>query len=133
MARMTWDTVERPILESIADLEPGNRQLNNEDIAVSTGLDRETIDRGLLGLLESVPPYVTGTSAAAEELCYLIGVRLTERGRRAVGVWPARTPATRSSSSSRRGSRLPQVQKNDRDSSGYSTRRKASAEQLSGN
>ena len=56
MARMTWYTVERPILESIADVEPGNHQLNNDDIAASTGLDRATIDRALLGLLESVPP-----------------------------------------------------------------------------
>lgn len=43
-------------------------------------------------MFESVPPYITGSNAAAEELCYLIGVRLTERGRRAVGVWPAEDP-----------------------------------------
>jgi hypothetical protein len=85
---MTWDTLEGPVLESIADLEPTNRDLNNDDIATSTGFDRDTIDRALLGLLEAEPPYITGTNAAGEELCYLIGVRLTERGRRTVGVWP---------------------------------------------
>lgn len=86
MARMTWDERERPILEAIAAGEAG-RDLNNDDVAEATGLSRDDVDRGLLALYEA--DYVTGTDAAAEELCYLLGMRLLERGRRAVGVWPA--------------------------------------------
>ena len=87
MVRMTWDQRERPILEAIAQAEDDRRLINNDDIALATGLDRDTVDRGLLGLVEA--DYVTGINAAAEELCYLLQVRLTERGRRAVGVWPS--------------------------------------------
>jgi DNA-binding IclR family transcriptional regulator len=91
MARATWDDREQPILEAIADLEPTHPQLNNDDLAAATGIDRESLDRALLALVEA--DYITGTNAAAEELCYLIGARLLERGRRAVGQWPAEDSA----------------------------------------
>ena len=91
MAHPTWDQREQLILEAIADLEPTHPQLNNDDLATATGLDRGAVDRGLLALVEA--GYVTGTNAAAEELCYLLGARLLERGLRAVGQWPAEDSA----------------------------------------
>ena len=84
---MTWDQRERPILDAIARAEDDHRSINNDGIAGATGLDRGTVDRGLLALVEA--EYVTGIEAAAEELCYLLEVRLLERGRRAVGAWPS--------------------------------------------
>ena len=85
----TWETVELPILESTRQAEvDGEDQFNNDDLATATGFERPLIDRTLLALTEAFPPYITGVSAASEELCYLLGIRLLERGRRAVRQWP---------------------------------------------
>lgn len=86
MPTSTWETREFPILEAVAELEEVERQLSNEHVAGRTGLSGHEVQLGLRALYES--GYITGIDAAAEELCYLIGIRLLERGRRAVGVWP---------------------------------------------
>lgn len=90
MAEQKWDFRERPLLEAIARAEEEDRSVNNDDLAVDTGLDRHTVERGLLALVEA--NYVQGIDAAAEELCYLLDIRLRERGRRAVDQWPSENP-----------------------------------------
>lgn len=90
VAEQTWDSRERPLLEAIARAEEEDRSINNDDLAVDTGLDRHAVDRGLLALVEA--SYVGGIDAAAEEVCYLLDIRLRERGRRAVDQWPSENP-----------------------------------------
>ena len=93
-AEETWETVELPILEAIRQAEiNGEDQFNNDDLAAAIGLDRPLIDRTLLSLKEASPPYITGVDAESEELCYLLGIRLLERGRRAVRQWPSENAA----------------------------------------
>ena len=87
MARLIWAEREQPILEAVAEAEEQGRSVNNDDISGQTGIGRPALDAGLLALFEG--QYLTGTSAGAEELCYLLDVRLLERGRRATGQWPS--------------------------------------------
>lgn len=87
----TWDEREAIILKAVLNAEAEQRSVNNDDVAAATGLSRDAVDRGLLALAEA--NYVTGTNAAAEELCYLLDIGLLERGRRATGQWPSDDPA----------------------------------------
>jgi len=93
MAESTWDTREMPILEAVADAEAAGADATNDTIAEATGLEDREIQRGLLALYEA--QYLTGIEAAAEELCYLINIRLLERGRREVRQWPAENAVDR--------------------------------------
>jgi hypothetical protein len=79
-----------PSFEAIAKAQEERRdQLTNDDVAELTGLEPEDVERGLLALIEATPPYIDGAHAAAgDELCYLVAIRLLERGRREVRHWP---------------------------------------------
>ena len=90
MVESTWEARELRILEAVATGEEERRdQLTNDDVAELTGLEPEEVERGLLALIDATPPYIDGAHAAAGgELCYLIGIRLLERGRREVRQWP---------------------------------------------
>ena len=92
MADSTWEARELPILEAVARAEAKGRFVaNNNELAETTGLERDTVDLGLFALRDA--RYLTGVDAAAEELCYLLEIRLLERGRRAIRQWPSEDAA----------------------------------------
>jgi DNA-binding IclR family transcriptional regulator len=89
MAVSTWEAREQPLLEAIAERE-GDRQLSNHMLAEATGLEQRTVDIGLRALLDA--EYIAAHNRVAE-LCYLLDIRLLERGRRAVRQWPPSSEA----------------------------------------
>ena len=87
MAHPTWDERERPILEAIAAAEDADEFVDNDALALATGLPRAQVDNALRGLVEA--KYITGADATTGAGSYeLIEIRLRERGRRATGQWP---------------------------------------------
>jgi hypothetical protein len=84
--RSTWDTVEMPLLEHIADHQP--RRINLDDLAPELGLDLAAATVALRRLREA--GYVTGQSTGSGRA--LLSAKLTERGIRAAGIWPANDP-----------------------------------------
>lgn len=90
MAERTWETRELPILEEIGrhDLKPAGAE--GSDILIASGLSDGEAFAALRGLDQA--GYLTaqkfnGWTASAYRL-----LRLTERGRRAIGQWPGEDP-----------------------------------------
>jgi hypothetical protein len=84
-----WATRDLPLLSAIGEAEAvGACYPQNKDLIEATGLTDREVQRGLRALLES--RYIDGVDAAAEEECYLLEIRLQERGRRTLRLWPAR-------------------------------------------
>lgn len=87
MAVPTWQRRELAILEAVAAAEERGDTVGSAELPVLATLSPQEVERGLSALLEG--HYISGVSVAAEEDCYLLDVRLRERGRRATGQWPA--------------------------------------------
>jgi hypothetical protein len=86
----TWTSRELPILRAlVARLDdPDVRNASPEQLAAVTGLSPDAISRALTALAEAEPPYFTGAKSWGERYPNPI-FRVTERGRRAAGQWPA--------------------------------------------
>lgn len=86
MAGRTWDTVAMPILRW-CDEHPGADVLRPDDLAGPLGVSAEAIDREVDRLIAA--GYMTATRVMGPEILL---PRLTERGLRATGAWPAEDP-----------------------------------------
>lgn len=85
----TWDRLEQPLLEAIAQAEAAGRagELLGQ-LAQEAGLDLTEAQNASRALYES--DYIGGEVATTFESGFLlIDPYLKERGRRAVGVWPS--------------------------------------------
>jgi len=85
----TWESREIPMLEVIAlDEQQGSGvPLASDVIGMRAGLADRDVAVGLRALHEA--DYVTGAAIHTTGGWSMINVRLTERGRRAVGQWPS--------------------------------------------
>lgn len=93
MPEPTWTKVEAPILAAIADWKPrpGAPGPISTNIEQSTGLDSDEITTALRRLMDA--QYVTGQRLnGAGGAVLFVNLRLSERGLRAAGVWPADDP-----------------------------------------
>lgn len=95
MAGQTWSVRELPILEAIFNLEEakdehGFNSVGPGDVAEEVGLDLDEVRRGIRALYEA--GFVEGNDASSGAGWDLFGLRLLERGRRAVGQWPTDDP-----------------------------------------
>jgi len=91
VAEDTWSWREKPILEALASKEDSGGPTMSWELATSVDLTEDDFKRGLRALYES--GFIAGDSLVAEDFI-LGGVRLTERGRRAVGQWPSQDLAS---------------------------------------
>lgn len=83
--RSTWDEREGPILDAVAGGESG-RDPSFADVVNMTGLASKQVEIGLRALLDA--GYLTGVDASSLAGFDVIGLRLTERARRQLGLWP---------------------------------------------
>lgn len=85
----TWESRERPLLAAVARAEETGARADTQSLAHDTGLTTRDASIGLRALSEA--EYVTGIDATGLDgpPFELLNVRLLERGRRAVGQWPA--------------------------------------------
>jgi hypothetical protein len=85
-----WSTRDLPALRRIAELvEIDNEdQIQPERVATDLGLAYDVALRSMVALYES--GYIDGIDMADASGMYVVATDLTERGRRAVGVWPKR-------------------------------------------
>jgi hypothetical protein len=94
-AASTWESRDLAVLEVIRAAEikasdTGYAVLRDpQSLAAELDLPRHEILASLRDLAEAQPPYVIGTDASDISEWYLTDIRLTERGRRAVGQWPS--------------------------------------------
>lgn len=88
MASETWRVVELPVLEAIAAAAPG--LATSDDVQQATGLDRDVMRRALSDLAES--GHLQGEYS--QYAAFWRSLRLTERGKQAIGVWPADAAAS---------------------------------------
>jgi glycine cleavage system aminomethyltransferase T len=91
MAEDTWQTEERPILEAGRDGEIAGQMLDSSTAsAAAAGLDDEGGGWCVQELVRE--GYLRGVvGAGGTTYDTFIDLRLTEKGRRAVGQWPAGT------------------------------------------
>ena len=85
---MTWAARERPILESLFELEEeGENRVYSGLVAERTGLPEDQVMRGLVALREA--GYYRGETLNGFTQTVIIRPHLTEKGRREIGQWPA--------------------------------------------
>ncbi len=76
------------LLEAIADAEDRGVEARADELGEPTGLALDDVQRGLQALYDA--DYIEGIVATGQdEIFDLLNIRLLERGRRAVGQWPA--------------------------------------------
>ena len=91
MATYTWDTRELPILDAVAVAEEAGKAIGWGNVAETTGIEAEIVRRSLESLLSA--DYISGMAYHEGGGSFEIAnIRLTERGRRAVGQWPSGDP-----------------------------------------
>jgi hypothetical protein len=90
VAEPTWDRLEHPILEAVAELEDQDSSLGLPTLAQQTGLPLEQIRTGVRRLFDT--DLLSGIDASTKEGFDAIGLRLRPRGRQTVGQWPASDP-----------------------------------------
>lgn len=88
MAKDTWASREMPILEAIFEAEESG---DSEDwtvssVAEATEFSKEKATLGVRALAEA--GFIWGHDSSTTAGWDLFGIRLMERGRRAVGQWP---------------------------------------------
>ncbi|MGA3030617.1 MAG: hypothetical protein ABSE58_07780 [Candidatus Limnocylindrales bacterium] len=88
MATLTWETVERPLLEAVSRLEGGPRGPNWEDLVTETGLRAATVQQALGRLYKA--GYIDGIDVFTQDSVgpEFLNISLLEPGLRATGVWP---------------------------------------------
>jgi DNA-binding MarR family transcriptional regulator len=84
----TWNEREIPILEAVWSAEEAGDRAATGDIAGATGIERDSVARGIASLIEA--GYLAGKdwSSLADRFPEYALLRLRERGRRAIGQWP---------------------------------------------
>ncbi len=89
MVTRTWEERELRLLEVIAQGEDGPSFAlpSSDDATERTGLDPQTAQTALRALYRA--DYITGSKVNTHSGWGLLSIRLTERGRRAVGQWPS--------------------------------------------
>jgi hypothetical protein len=90
MAERSWDELERPILEAVAELEDVDSSLGLPALANHTGLPLEQVRIGVRRLFET--DLLTGSDASDMEAFDALALRLLPKGRQAVGQWPSSDP-----------------------------------------
>lgn len=89
MTQFTWDTRELLLLQAIAEAD--DVPVDAEELAETVeGLERESLMRVLRGLARA--DYIEATLVEPDQTDYPIrvaNIRLTERGKVAVGTWPS--------------------------------------------
>lgn len=88
----TWTSRDFPVLVAAARLlEQGQTFIRADDVCIAAGLTPEDATRAIEALipayLEWVPP--EGAQSGIRRVLFTGRHRLTERGRRAVGLWPS--------------------------------------------
>lgn len=90
---MQWDRREAVILAALAEMDRrGDMPPETQTVVVATGLGEGEAARGLLALREA--EYISGRDVGAELMGFMYYIQLTERGRRATGLWPSDDSAT---------------------------------------
>lgn len=92
MAERSWETLEQPILEAVAERE--DRQDSWCDIAAvaaQAGLPAEQVTIGVRRLLAT--DLLDGNYGTAYDGSDAFGLSLLPKGRQAVGQWPSSNPA----------------------------------------
>lgn len=84
--RAVWADRELPILSAVANAELKGQTPRRSEIQEATGLDSNETEFGLRALLGS--GHLDGIDASSMDGFDVIDLTLTERGRRASGVWP---------------------------------------------
>jgi hypothetical protein len=89
VASPTWERRELPLLLATARAEGTRADARTESLADATGLSAQDASLGLRALFDA--DYLTGDNASSNDgpSFDLLDVRLLEKGRRAVGQWPA--------------------------------------------
>ncbi len=90
MVERSWEDLEQPILEAVAELEDTGTDIGLTALADHTGLPLVRLRIGVRRLFDT--NLLTGLDASAEEF-YPISLRLLPEGRQAVGQWPSSDPA----------------------------------------
>ena len=91
MAESTWEHLEQPILEAVAELEDTQDPLGIEGIAEHSGLPADEVRIGVKRLLDT--DLMTGKELAGFGVYDVLGIRLLPRGRQVVRQWPSSDPA----------------------------------------
>lgn len=84
-----WTTRDLPVLRYLVERLDAmdSHRCSPEEVAESTGLELDAVQRAFRNLYEATPRYLDGITAA--QAAYPIAVtRVTERAYRAVGAWP---------------------------------------------
>jgi hypothetical protein len=89
MADDTWKTQERPILEAVRAGELSRNFLDSESASEAVGLDVNEGAWVVQSLIED--GFLKGGDGSDASMAYdfYMRLRLTEKGRRAIGQWPA--------------------------------------------
>jgi hypothetical protein len=90
MAERTWETLEQPILEAVAELEDLDSSLGLATIAAHTGLPLERVRIGVNRLFGS---HLTGSEGSTFAGFNVLALRLLPKGRQVVDQWPSSDPA----------------------------------------
>jgi hypothetical protein len=91
MAERSWDELERPILEAVAELEDVDSSLGPPALANHTGLPVEQVRIGVRRLFET--DLLTGSDDSDMGVAFAArALRLLPKGRQAVGQWPSSDP-----------------------------------------
>src|ERR1039458_7468900 len=87
MSEDLWTTFDLPVLRALAARE--TTPLSVEDVVAATGLPPEQVPHSLLRLRDAGYLHAREMGSPVVFPPYFDQIRLTERGRRAVGQWPA--------------------------------------------
>ncbi len=90
MVERSWEDLEQPILEAVAELEDTDVDVGLPALADHTGLPLDRVRIGVRRLFDT--DLLTGLDASADEF-YPISLRLLPRGRQMVRQWPSNDPA----------------------------------------
>jgi hypothetical protein len=85
-----WTTRELPVLRALVEQfdDPDTLQVRPEQLSQADGLTADDVNRALRALSEARPPYIEGVMP--DQYSYpVIITGVTERARRATGLWPA--------------------------------------------
>jgi hypothetical protein len=88
VAEDTWVAQDRPILEAVRAAEMASERLNSLTAGAAGGLEGDGAGWAVQDLVEGGFLIGARADSGAEAFDSYIGLRLTERGRRAVGQWP---------------------------------------------
>ncbi len=91
MVERSWEDLEQPILEAVAELEDADSSLGLPGIAAHTGLPLEQARIGVRRLFAT--DLLTGSDASSMGEFDAICLRLLPRGRQVVRQWPSSDPA----------------------------------------